>query len=146
MRPDELRVISISGPGAGRRALVSLCLCRVPAGFPSPAGDYVESRIDFNEWLGAHRPATFVVRVEGDSMEGEICSGDWLVVDRSLDPRHGDVVLACLDGEVTVKRLLVEAGRCFLAANNPEYPRLEMVGERELVVWGVVTHAVRPLR
>jgi DNA polymerase V len=78
-------------------------------------------------------------------MSGEIHSGDWLIVDRSLEPRHRSVVIACIDGEMTVKRLLVEGGRRFLAADNPEYPRLEIEGDREMVIWGVVTHAVRRL-
>jgi DNA polymerase V len=132
-----------SRPG---RTLLPFYLSRVAAGFPSPAGDYVESRIDLNEWLVRNELATYFVRVEGDSMAGEIHSGDVLVVDRSLEPRHEDVVIACVDGEATVKRLLIEGGRYFLAADNPEYPRLEIEGERELVVWGVVTYAIRRLR
>ena len=88
---------------------------------------------------------TYIVRVEGDSMAGEIHSGDWLIVDRSVEPRHRSVVIACVDGEMTVKRLLVEGGKCFLAADNPEYQRLEIEGESEMVIWGVVMHAVRRL-
>ena len=143
--PDEIRVISVHLPEAGERLCLPLYLCRVPAGFPSPAGDYVESNIDLNEWLVGNKLATYIVRVEGDSMSGEIHSGDWLIVDRSLEPRYGSVVIACVDGELTVKRFLVEGGRCFLAADNPEYPRLEVEGDRELIIWGVVTHSVRRL-
>lgn len=146
VRPDELRVRSVARSEAGERIRLPLYLCLVPAGFPSPAGDYVESNIDLNEWLVGNKLATYVVRVEGDSMVGEIHSGDWLIVDRSLEPRHRDVVIACVGGEVTVKRLLVEGGKRSLAADNPEYPRLEVEGERELIIWGVVTHAVRRLR
>jgi len=68
IRPDELRVTSVSPPEAGERVCLPLYLCRVPAGFPSPAGDYVESNIDLNEWLVGNRLATYIVRVEGDSM------------------------------------------------------------------------------
>lgn len=146
VRPNELRVISVCRPEALGHLYLPLYLSRVPAGFPSPAGDYVERDIDLNEWLIGNKLATYVVCVEGDSMAGEIRSGDWLVVDRSLEARHGSVVVACVDGEMTVRRLLVEGGRCFLAADDPEYPRLEIVGERELVIWGVVTHSVRRLR
>jgi len=145
VRLDELRVTSVSLPEAGEHVCIPLYLCRVPAGFPSPAGDYVESNIDLNEWLVGNKLATYIVRVEGDSMAGEIHSGDWLIVDRSLEPRHRSVVVACVDGEMTVKRLIVEGGRCFLAADNPEYPRLEIEGDREMVIWGVVTHTVRRL-
>ena len=146
VRTDELRVTSVFLPEAGERVCLPLQLCRVRAGFPSPAGDYVERDIDLNEWLISNKLATYIVRVEGDSMAGEIHSGDWLIVDRSLEPRHRDVVIACVEGEMTVKRLLVAEGRCFLAADNPEYPRMELNGDRELIIWGVVTHAVRRLR
>jgi DNA polymerase V len=146
VKPNELRVISVSRPEAGERIRLPLYLCLVPAGFPSPAGDYVESSIDLNEWLIGNKLATYIVRVEGDSMAGEIHSGDRLIVDRSLEPRHRDVVVACVDGELTIKRLLVVGGRYFLAADNPEYPRLEIDGDRELVIWGVVTHSIRRLR
>jgi DNA polymerase V len=117
-RASELRVTSVSPLGAWERVRLPLYLCRVPAGFPSPAGDYVESQIDLNEWLVGNKLATYIVRVEGDSMAGEIHSGDRLIVDRSLEPRNRDVVVACIDGEMTVKRLLLEDGRCLLAANN----------------------------
>jgi DNA polymerase V len=135
-----------SGPEAVGRVAVPRYLCRVPAGFPSPAGDYVESNIDFNEWLVRNEPSTFVVRVEGDSMEGLIHSGDWLVVDRSLEPRHRDIVVAKLGGEVTVKRLLLEGGRPVLAAENPAYQPVGVEGDQELAVWGVVTYCIRRLR
>ena len=105
---DELRVTSISLPESGERIRIPLYLCRVPAGFPSPAGDYVESNIDLNEWLIRNKLATYIVRVEGDSMAGEIRSGDMLIVDRSLEPRHRSVVIACVEGGMTVKRLIVE--------------------------------------
>ena len=128
----------------------SVCACRFTCAASSrashsPEGDYVERDIDLNEWLIGNKLATYIVRVKGNSMAGEIHSGDWLIVDRSLEPRHRSVVIACVDGEMTVKRLLVEGGRCFLAADNPEYPRLEIEGDREMVIWGVVTNAVRRL-
>ena len=146
VRANELRVTSASLPGAAERICIPLYLCRVSAGFPSPAGDYVENEIDLNEWLIGNKLATYVVRVEGDSMAGEIRSGDRLIVDRSLEPRHRDVVVACVDGEMTVKRLLMEDGRCLLAADNTEYPPVEIDGDRELIIWGVVTHSIHRLR
>jgi DNA polymerase V len=128
------------------RILVPLVLCRVPAGFPSPADDYVERTIDLNEWLIGNELATFIVRAEGDSMTGEIHSGDRLIVDRSLEARHKDVVVACLDGEMIVKRLLVRDGRYYLQPENTAYPLIEITEERELIIWGVVTHSIHPLR
>lgn len=123
-----------------------LILCSVSAGFPSPADDYVERTIDLNEWLIGNELATFIVRAEGDSMTGEIHSGDRLIVDRSLEARHRDVVVACLDGEMIVKRLLVRDGRYYLQPENTSYPLIEITEERELIIWGVVTHSIHPLR
>jgi DNA polymerase V len=129
-----------------QRVRVPLVLCRVPAGFPSPADDYVERTIDLNEWLIGNQVATFIVRAVGDSMTGEIHSGDRLIVDRSLEARHRDVVVACLDGEMIVKRLLVQNGRYYLQPENTSYPLIEITEERELIIWGVVTHSIHQLR
>lgn len=143
---DELRVASVSKLEAGEHIAVPLYLCRVSAGFPSPALDYVERDIDLNDWLIRNKLATYIVRVEGDSMVGEIHPDDRLIVDRSLEPRHGDVVVACVDGEMLVKRMLIESGRCFLVAENPQYPAIELNGDSELTIWGVATHCIHGLR
>jgi DNA polymerase V len=79
-------------------------------------------------------------------MECEIYPDDRLIVDRSLDPRHRDVVVACVDGEMLVKRLVVEGDRHFLVAENPQYPAIELNGDRETVIWGVATHCIHGLR
>jgi DNA polymerase V len=142
----ELHVTSVSRLEAKKHATVPLYLCRVSAGFPSPSSDYVERDIDLNEWLIRNKLATYVVRVEGDSMAGEIHPEDSLIVDRSLEPRHRDVVVACIDGEMLVKRLIIEEGRYFLVAENPEYPAIELNGDREMIIWGVVTHSIHRLR
>jgi DNA polymerase V len=142
----KLRVTSISRLEAKKQASVPLYLCSVSAGFPSPASDYVERDIDLNEWLIRNKLATYVVRVEGDSMTGEIHPEDRLIVDRSLEPRHRDVVVACIDWEMLVKRLIIEEGRYFLVAENPEYPAIELNGDREMIIWGVVTHSIHRLR
>lgn len=142
----ELRVTSVSQLEAKKRATIPLYLCRVSAGFPSPASDYVERDIDLNEWLIRNKLATYVVRVEGDSMTAEMHPEDRLIVDRSLEPRHRDVVVACIDGEMLVKRLIVEEGRHLLVAENPEYPAIELDGDREVINWGVVTHSIHRLR
>jgi DNA polymerase V len=114
----------------------------VAAGFPSPADDHLEGALD----LGAHlvrRPAsTFFVRAAGDSMTGAgIHDGDLLVVDRSVQAQHGDVVIAVVEGELTVKRLEQADGRWWLAPANPGFPRMP-VGDDGLTVWGVVVHSV----
>lgn len=142
----ELHVTSVSRLEAKKQASVPLYLCRVSAGFPSPASEYVERDIDLNEWLIRNKLATYVVRVEGDSMTGEIHPEDRLIVDRSLEPRHRDVVVACIDAEMLVKRLIIEEGRYYLVAENPEYPAIELNGDREMIIWGVVTHSIHRLR
>src|SRR5437763_6031920 len=114
----KLRITSVSQLEAKEQTTVPLYLCRVSAGFPSPASDYVERDIDLNEWLIRNKLATYVVRVEGDSMTGEIHPEDRLIIDRSLEPRHRDVVIACIDGEMLVKRLIIEEGRYYLMAEN----------------------------
>ncbi len=119
---------------------------RVPAGFPSPAEDHVEGRLDLNRHLIRHPAATFFVRASGDSMLGAgIHPGDLLVVDRSLEPAHGKVVIAVVDNELTVKRLEVRDGRVRLLAENDRYPPIELAPGVELQVWGVVTSVVHPL-
>ena len=117
---------------------------RVPAGFPSPADDLIEDTIDLNEHLVRHPAATFFVTVRGDSMTGAgIHDGDMLVIDRSLEPKSGAIVVAVVNGELTVKRLKAEGGRVWLMPENPAYPPLEMGEGMDLVIWGVVAHSVR---
>ncbi len=116
---------------------------RVPAGFPSPADDYVEAWLDINEHLVDHKEATFFVRASGDSMLGAgIQSGDLLVVDRALEAGHGDIVIAAVDGELTVKRLEKRPGRIRLLAENPAYPPIEIRDRQDLTLWGVVTSVI----
>ena len=126
-------------PGAPYLAL-PLDPVRVSAGFPSPAADYEDQRLDINDYLVRNPVSTFFFAVEGDSMEGaEIFAGDILVVDKSIRPRHGHIVVAFVDGERLVKRLYNRAGRTALVAENPAYPTLDIQDGMELVVWGVVT-------
>ncbi len=115
----------------------------VVAGFPSPAEQYVERPLDLNELLVARPAATYYVRAEGDSMEGAgIRSGDLLVVDRSLEPEDGAVVIACVDGEFTVKPLRKRCDGVRLEAAHPAYKPIHFSGEMELRVFGVVTAVI----
>ena len=117
---------------------------RVAAGFPSPADDHLEGPLDLNAHLVAHPAATFVVRVAGDSMEGAgIRDGDLLVVDRSREAASGNIVVAVVDGELTVKRLRVDRRGVRLEAENPAYRPIVVREGAELTVWGVVAHAIR---
>ena len=115
----------------------------VAAGFPSPADDYLERQLDLNEYLISNRAATFFVRVSGDSMiNAGIHDRDLLIVDRSIDPEIGHVVIAAVDGEMVVKRLHKTGNRLFLVPENPSFPALEIQGEMDLTVWGVVTYVI----
>lgn len=118
----------------------------VPAGFPSPADDYVDQRLDLNDHLIAHPEATFFVRVHGDSMTGAgIQSGDLLVVDRSLQPADGHVVIAIVDGELTVKRVRQRDGQLWLLPENPDFAPTRILPETDFEVWGVATSVIHKL-
>lgn len=119
----------------------------VAAGFASPADDYIETPLDLNQYLIQHPAATFFLRVEGDSMLGAgIHDGDLLVVDRSLEAKDGKVVIAALNGELTVKRLQMrEEGGISLLPENPDYPEIKVTAETDLVIWGVVSNVIHPL-
>jgi len=130
----------------GKPCPLPLFTSLVPAGFPSPADDFLENRIDLNEYLVRNQAATFLVRVKGDSMQqAGITDGDLLVVDRSVTPRHNHIIVGALDGEFTVKRLIKQGNRCWLRAENPKYPDLPIRPEQEFRVWGVVTFAIHNL-
>jgi DNA polymerase V len=124
---------------------VSAVLVRVPAGFPSPAQDsFDDGRIDLNEVLIRDVTSTYLFRVTGDSMEGVgIYSGDEVLVDRSLTPRHGNVVIAVLDGDFTIKTLHLHPEKVVLHPENPAYPDVEVPSLSELVIWGVVVYGIR---
>ncbi|WP_226859971.1 LexA family protein [Desulfoluna spongiiphila] len=116
---------------------------KVTAGFPSPADDYVEGSIDLNALLIKHPAATFFVRVTGDSMIGAgILPDDILVVDRSLEPADRKVIIAVVNGDLTVKRFRRRGDRVFLEAENDAYAPMEMKAGINFQVWGVVTSVV----
>ncbi|MDR1036211.1 MAG: S24 family peptidase [Deltaproteobacteria bacterium] len=115
----------------------------ISAGFPSPAEDYVQEQLDLHKLVVRNPPATFFLRVKGDSMRGAgINDGDLLVVDRSQSPASGRIVVAAWEGELIVKRLKLKAGRVFLAPDNPNYPEFDITESEDAVVWGVVTYVV----
>lgn len=115
----------------------------MPAGFPSPADDHIEGKLDLNEHLVRRPAATFFVRASGESMRGAgIFDGDLLIIDRGVSPQPDDIVIAILHGELTVKRLKKNDGQWFLAAENSAYPSLPLI-EDDCEIWGVVTHSIR---
>jgi DNA polymerase V len=138
--------LRIFKPDFSTCAILPLYLSRVCAGFPSPADDFIDQEIDLNRQLIRNPLATFIVHAEGDSMEGcGIYSGDALIVDRSLAPKHDSIVIACLDGEMTVKKLIYREGKPYLVAANPNYPTIEIREGDELIIWGVVTKNIHDL-
>ncbi len=140
---DRVILVGNAAHDCGVMAL-PLYLHRIPAGFPSPADDYLETSLDLNKLLVRNPVATFMVRVSGDSMTGVgIHDGDILVVDRSEDAAHGKIVVAAVDGEMTVKRLYLKDGRCGLLPENSAYPPLRIGSDQDLRVWGVVVGVVR---
>lgn len=125
------------------RLELPLFTATVQAGFPSPADDHIEGKLDLNEHLVRRPAATFFVRASGESMHGAgIFDGDLLIIDRGVSPQAEDIVIAVLLGELTVKRLKKLDGQWLLAAENTAYPSLPLV-EGECEIWGVVTHSIR---
>ncbi|MFC1490527.1 LexA family protein [Candidatus Latescibacterota bacterium] len=136
MSPDE------KSPACG----MPLFLVSVSAGFPSPAEDYLDGKLDLNEHLIKHRAATFFLRAAGDSMIGAgIHNGDIMIVDRSLDPADNNVVIAVLDGELTVKRIRKSAGEILLMPENKNYKPVRVTEEMNVSIWGVVTNVIHSL-
>ncbi|AOE49753.1 LexA family protein [Kangiella sediminilitoris] len=119
---------------------------RVSAGFPGVVDEHMEETLSLDQLLIKNAATTFFARVEGDSMIGAgIFQGDILVVDRSVSAKDGDIVVALLDNEFTVKRLK-KSDTLTLQAENPDYPNIQITGEHELMIWGVVTGLARSLR
>lgn len=116
----------------------------IQAGFPSPAQDYISETVDLNREIVKHPAATFYGRVSGDSMiEEGIEQGDMLVIDRSLQPEEGDLVVCCVDGDFTLKRIHIEPGRVWLLPSNETYDPILVTPENQFSIWGVVTYTIK---
>lgn len=140
---DRVKVIDIKLPDQRTEVLLPLFLESVSAGFPSPADDYLEGKLDLNKYLIKNPSATFFVRVTGDSMQNAgIYSGDILVVDRSLTAKDGSIVIAVIDSELLVKRINFIKNKIFLLPENTNYKPIEISGEMKFEVWGVVSTVI----
>ncbi len=118
----------------------------ISAGFPSPADDYIDVGIDLNEQLIRHPTSTFLLRVSGNSMtDAGIHNGDLLVVDRSLAPHPGHIVVAVLDGAFALKRLTFNNGALYLEAEHPNYPPIDLQQYDEVQIWGVAVYSIHSL-
>ncbi len=127
--------------------LLPIAPVAVAAGYPSPAQDYYDGPIDLTQLLITDQAATFIVRAAGHSMIGAgISAGDEILVDRSQRPRDGDVVIAVLDGELTIKRLRITSAGVVLQSENPEYADIHVPELSDLTIWGVATYSLHHLR
>ena len=131
-----------------KRAYLPLFGSKVPAGFPSPADDHLEKRLDANEFLIDQQDATFFVTIQGESMiNAGLLSGDKAVVDRSKQAKVGNIVMAMVDGEFTIKTLSkAKSGMPRLLPANPAFPVIEIKEGMEFEIWGVVTGSFRRFR
>lgn len=126
-----------------KRVLPKLMTSPIRAGFPNPAEDVSGQAMDLNELLVRHPVSTYYLRVEGDSMSGGgIISGDIVVVDKSLEARSGDVVVAAVEGEFTLKRFKKQGSKAWLMPENLDFQPIELDEQRDAVIWGVVTYTI----
>jgi len=138
-----IKVVDIFKADIAIRQPLPLYLSRIKAGFPSPADDYLDKKLDLNEHLIKHPASTFFVKVKGDSMiNAGINSGDILIVDRSLEPKDKRIIVAVVNGDFTVKRMAKLKDKLFLLAENPKYPAIEIRDGMDFEVWGVVIHVI----
>ncbi|WP_375373208.1 MULTISPECIES: LexA family protein [Methylorubrum] len=141
MRLNRVAELPSEGFSTVRVPLMGPALC---AGFPSPADDFVENALELPRWLVPNPPATFLWRIAGDSMrDAGIFDGDLACVDRSLKPGHGSVVVAAVDGEMSIKRMVVEGNRARLAFDNADLPVYALEELADAAVWGVVRFTIR---
>ena len=140
---NEKNTLSIINIEADKKINTPMFLDSVSAGFPSPATDYMENKLDLNEYLVKHPAATFIVKANGPSMiEAGILSGDLLIVDRSVTPKSDNIVIASVFGDLTVKKLRKKGSALFLVSANNEYSSIEVKEEMECFIWGVVTYVI----
>ncbi|MFW5719816.1 MAG: translesion error-prone DNA polymerase V autoproteolytic subunit [Candidatus Dojkabacteria bacterium] len=124
-----------------------LFLNAIPCGFPSPADDYVDRDLDLNEYIVRHPASTFFLKAQGKSMiDASINEEDILVVDKSLEAKHNDIVIASLNGEFTIKRLVKQDGKVSLLPCNSDFNPVTVRPDDDLVIWGVVTHIIHALQ
>jgi DNA polymerase V len=140
---QNIKVLTPEAMEENRSVALPLYLNPIEAGFPSPAEDYVEDFLDLHKMVVRNQVSTFFLRVTGNSMIGAgINNGDLLVVDRSIPPTTGKIVIASLEGELTVKRLKISDKRVYLKPENPKYSDLDITEIEDTVIWGVVTYVI----
>lgn len=148
LRPDIINdVLSVTVVTPSTLLSIPYAIEKISAGFPSPAQDYIDKRLDMNEHLIKNECATFIVKVGSLSMlNAGIDIDDELIVDRSLDAKHQDIVVALIDNDFTVKRLMIDESGRWLKAENPDYKNIYFNEGQELIIWGVVTFILKNAR
>ena len=122
---------------------IKLYLNSVCAGFPSPANDYLEGEIDLNRYLIRNPLATFIVKSQGNCLlQAGIYSGDLLIVDRSIKPKNNSIVIASINGELTVKQIKISGKNFLLTSDNKNYGNLKINNESDIFIWGIVTKVI----
>ncbi|MBO6960602.1 MAG: translesion error-prone DNA polymerase V autoproteolytic subunit [Prochlorococcus marinus CUG1438] len=128
---------------AKKKFKIPLLIDSVSAGFPSPADDYAEENIDLNEHLISNPFSTFFLRVKGDSMiNAGIKDNDLIIVDKSLTAQLGNIIIAMIDGEFTIKRLSMKNNELYLKAENHNYPDFKFKNHIDVQIWGVVIYSI----
>ena len=139
------RITQVHLADVSSRIARPLYASRISAGFASPAEEYIEAHLDLNKLVVDNPEATFFLSVQGNSMTGAgILDGDTLVIDRSLEPVDGKVVVAAVDGDLLVKRLRFKNNQPYLVAEHPNYPAMPITTAQEFTIWGVVTWSFHP--
>ncbi len=127
--------------------LIPLAEEKIAAGFPSPAEDYIELGVDLNKYLIKNPISTFFLRVSGNSMnKAGIYNNDLLIIDRSINPNPGHIVVAILDGEFTLKRLIKEQDKYYLKADKENYPTINLNEYIDIQIWGVAIYSIHELK
>ena len=140
---DKVKIINLSKLDNTQKIEIPVFIDKVSAGFPSPASDYIEHKLDLNKYLISHPVSTFIVKTTGASMlNSNIQSDDLLIVDKSLAPKHNSIVIASIFGDLMVKQLKKKCKSFFLVSSNSNYPSFEIKEEIDCFIWGVVTYVI----
>ncbi len=146
MKKDKSNVERIYSVDQKKGVEIPFFISGIQAGFPSPADDYIDKKLDLNELLIKHPSSTFYVKVSGDSMkDAGILSGDLLIVDRAIMPKNKYIILAVIEGEFTVKRYVEKDGEAYLIPENDDYPIIKIMEYMDFQVWGVVSTIIRQI-
>lgn len=146
-KPSNFKKIEIYTPVVEEPLYLTFSDSPVHAGFPSPADDFLESRLDLNKALIKNPPSTFYARVKGESMVGDgVSDGDLLVIDKSINPYSNCLAVCFLNGEFTLKRVKVEEETIWLIPSNEKFKPIQVSKENDFIIWGIVTYIIKKVK